>query len=407
MFARAGHAAKTALESLEADLAETDEARRWKLIRDSVTLDPGLVHLNTGSLGAMPRQVQEGLTGFVRELERHPVSKTWGEMGKLAELVRTQAAGFIGAERDEVAITGNTTEGMNMVASGLKLKPGDEVLTTNHEHAGGLSCWEYLAQHNGVRIVQIKMPVPLRDKAQFLELVERHITDRTRVCSLCHVDTLTGMRLPLREISEILRPRDILLICDGAQGPGMLNVNVKALGVDTYASSSHKWMLAPKGSGLLYIRKEVQNRVQPIGLHAGFGVYSASSGTRNIPHILAHGLAMDFHNAIGRDKVERRCRELSGHLRGRLQRLKWLELITPPEDALASGMVTFRLKKGNSAKLVHKLEAERRIVLKAVPQTRVVDARLQSEDYNSIRFSTHIYNAEMELERLVEALKSA
>ena len=398
-------AARRAFDALENELGAADDTERWKIIRETLTLEPGLIHLNTGSLGAMPRLVQEGLAGFIRELEEHPISKTWGKLGQLAETVRADAAAFIGAEKDELAITANTTEGMNMVASGLKLKSGDEVLTTNHEHAGGLSCWEYLAKRDGVRIVQIKMPVPARDKAQFLELVEKHITGRTRVCSFCHVDTLTGMPLPLREISQITRPRNILFVCDGAQAPGMLNVDVKNLGVDTYASSSHKWMLAPKGSGLLYIRKEVQDRVRPVALHAGFGVYSASSGTRNIPQILAHGLAMDFHNAIGRERVESRCRELCTDLRGRLEKLPGWEAITPQKE-LSSGMVTFRLKKGSSSELVHKLEAEHKIVVKAVPATRIVDSNLQSENYNAIRFSTHIYNVEKELELMVEALKA-
>ena len=404
VLTRSGHAAREAFDAYERELSKATNGKRWKLIRDSLTLEPGLVHLNTGSLGAMPRPVQEGLVRFIRELEQHPPSQTWGKMGQMAEVVREHAANFIGAEKDELAITGNTTEGMNMVASGLRLKPGDEVLTTNHEHAGGLSCWEYLAKQNGVRIVQIEMPVPVRDRAQFMELVEQHITKRTRVCSFSHVDTLTGMQLPLHEISQILRPRGILLVCDGAQAPGMLNINVKDLGVDTYASSSHKWMLAPKGSGLLYIRREVQDRVQPIGLHAGFGVYSASSGTRNIPQVLAHGLAMDFHNAIGRDQVERRCRELCSDLRGRLQKLKWLDAMTPAEEALSSGMVTFHLKKGNSAEVVRKIEAENKIVLKAVPATRIADSNLQSKDYNAIRFSTHVYNSEADIKRVVKAL---
>ena len=162
------------------------------------------------------------------------------------------------------------------------------------------------------------MPAPVKDKGQILELVAKHITPRTRVCSFSHVETITGLRMPLAEIAALTRPREIFLVCDGAQAPGMLQVDVKALGVDAYASSSHKWMLAPKGSGLLYIRKEVQDRIQPLVLSTGYQAYTSASGTRNVCQILGHGLAMDFHNAIGRDRVEARCRALSDHLRRRL-----------------------------------------------------------------------------------------
>ena len=209
---------------------------------------------------------------------------------------------------------------MNAVAQGLSksLRPGDEILTTSHEHPGGSVCWEYLAKTQGVKIIQIPMPAPVSDRAQILRLVSDHITPRTRVCSFSHVETITGLQMPLAEIAAITRPREILLVCDGAQAPGMLRIDVKALGVDTYASSSHKWMLAPKGSGLLYIRKEAQERIQPLVLSTGYNAYTAASGTRNVAQILGHGLTMDFHNAIGRDRVEARCRALSNHLRRRL-----------------------------------------------------------------------------------------
>ena len=287
---------------------------------------------------------------------------------------------------------------MNAVAQGLSalLKPGDEVLTTNHEHPGGSVCWDYLAKHHGVRIVTIAMPAPVKDKGQVLELVAKHITPRTRVCSFSHVETITGLRMPLAEIAALTRPREIFLVCDGAQAPGMLQVDVKALGVDTYASSSHKWMLAPKGSGLLYIRKEVQDRIQPLVLSTGYQAYTSASGTRNVCQILGHGLAMDFHNAIGRDRVEARCRALSDHLRRRLLENPALKLLTPTHDELSSGMVTFSLLRGKNDQVYERLHADHDILVKVVPKA----------EYNALRFSTHVFNLEDELDRTAEVLKS-
>ena len=289
-----------ALEELEKDLAAAGEgASRWSRLRQEFQLKPGFAHFNTGSCGAAPKAVTEAVSGYDRELERDPVKNTFGGLGSGMEDVRRLAAEFLGAEVTETALTRNTTEGMNGVATGIDWEPGDEVLTTNHEHGGGMVCWQHVRKHRGVVVKYLKMPTPLRDKDEFLDLLERHLTPRTRVCSLMDVDTITGLRYPLADVARITRPRGVLLVCDGAQSPGMLDVDVKALGVDTFASSSHKWMLAPKGSGLLYIRREVQDRVQPVFLYSGYGGYSASSGTRDVAGILGHGVAMEFHNLLG------------------------------------------------------------------------------------------------------------
>lgn len=373
-----------------------DEAALWSRVRQEFLLNPGLVHLNAGTLGATPRRVLEAMSGWMYELEGDPASNVFGPLGHRMEDVRARAAEFLGAQLEEVALTENTTSGMNAVAEGISetLKPGDEILTTTHEHPGGAVCWEYLAKHRGVKIVQIPMPAPVKDKAQILQLVSDHITPRTRVCSFSHVETITGLCMPLAEISALTRPREILLVCDGAQAPGMLQIDVKALGVDTYASSSHKWMLAPKGSGLLYIRKEVQPRVQPMTLSTGYHSYTAASGTRNVCQILGHGLAMDFHNALGRERVEARCKALSNHLRRRLREISALTLLTPNQDELSSGIVSFGMRSGKNHEVYERLHAEHNIAIKVVPKP----------EYNALRFSTHVYNREEDLDRTADLI---
>lgn len=395
------------LGALNRDLAAARSASaRWQRVRREFRLHPGLVHLNCGSIGATPRVVTDALISYLAELEGNPLVNTWGGLGNEMEKVRAKGAEFIGAELDEVALTRNTTEGMNHVASGLDLRPGDEVLTTNHEHGGGMVCWQHLARTRGVVVRYIKMPNPVRDAAQILQRVEDHLTPRTRVCSFSHIDTITGLQMPLAAIAALTRPRDILLVCDGAQAPGMIAVDVKVLGVDTYASSSHKWMLAPKGTGLLYIRKEVQDRVRPAFTYSGYGVYSASSGTRNVPQIVAHGVAMEFHNAIGRPHVEARCRQLCGYARQRLAEIPQLALITPSQRELSSGIVSFSLASGRHSTIVAALQ-KRNIFLKPAQGTYayVEDADVPKESYNALRISTHIFNDETDIDRAVEALQ--
>ncbi|MBT4496866.1 MAG: aminotransferase class V-fold PLP-dependent enzyme [Gemmatimonadetes bacterium] len=402
-----GRELATQLKGLRADVAAaaTPDAM-WSRVRKEFMLEPGFIHLNCGSLGATPRLILDAVYEYMKELELNPVANEWGPLGSRMEGVRSLAAEFLGAETDEMVLTRNTTEGINTIASGLQLESGDEILTTDHEHAGGMIGWQYLARRYDARIVQIEMPAPVKSADQILELIEDNITPRTRVCSFSHVETITGLQMPLAAISRITRPKDILLVCDGAQAPGMLDVDVKALGVDAYASSSHKWMLAPKGSGLLYIRREVQSRIDSAFLFSGYRGYSASSGTRNVPHLIGHGLAMDFHNALGRDRVEARCRQLCVYLRQRLSAFPTLRLLTPTQPELSSGIVTFGLEAGSNGSIFSLLKGNG-IRVKVVPGTYVVSGLipwLKSRNHNALRFSTHVFNSEADIDRMVEVL---
>ncbi len=402
-------AASERIDRLRADLGglQPGGASFWKRVQGEFQLSAGITHMNNGSIGPSPRVVTEGIIDALGQLEADPYHNTWGGLAAGMEDVRSHAADFIGAERDEVALTRNTTEGMNLIATGLDLQPGDEVLTTNHEHGGGMICWQYLRKRRGVKLNYLELPTPVRDTAQLLELVEQNLTPRTRACSFMHADTITGMQMPLAEISELTRPRDILLVSDGAQTPGMLAIDVKKLGVDAFASSSHKWLLAPKGTGLLYIRKEVQDRIQPISLYSGYSAYSASGGTRDVAGILGHGAAIDFHNAIGREQIEARCRQLSTRVREHLEQIPKLKLLTPVQPELTSGMVTFAVEGMKNGDVHKRLWEDHRIAAKVAQGTYAfteVPGELH-KNYNALRFSTHIYNDESQVDRLAEALE--
>ena len=176
------------------------------------------------------------------------------------------------------------------------------------------------------------------------------------------------------------------------------------------ASVTHEdrqWMLAPKGTGLLYVRKEVQDRVRPVFMYSGYGSYSASSGTRNVPQILGHGVAMDFHNTIGRDRIEERCRQLSNHVRKRAEEISSLKLLTPADRELSSGIASYSVDGPRNGEIVGQLSKERNIALKPAQGTyadgpNAADMRM---NHNAIRISTHIFNDESDVDRAMDALK--
>jgi len=395
-------------DKLRNDLqAASYDSAYWSRIQEEFILDPELMHFNTGSLGATPKSIIDAINGFEYELEKDPVGNMWGgDLGKKLEMVREKAAEFIGADTDEMMLVRNTTEAMNLVASSLDLKPGDEVLTSNHEHGGGMVCWQYLARHKGIKVKFVELPPRVESKEQLLQMISDQITEKTKVCSFMHIDTITGMILPFKEIAEITRPKNILLISDGAQAPGMLNVNVHELGIDAYASSSHKWMLAPKGCGLLYIRKEAMEKIRPIFAYSGYQVYSASSGTRDLPLILGHGMSMDFHNTIGKDKVEARCRQLNNILSQELDKIPSLKLLTPKDEYMRCGIVSYSIEGMKSIDVFNTLLSQK-IRVKHAQGTYafVEDKNVKPVDYNALRFSTHIINNEDQIGKLVYSMK--
>jgi len=367
-----------------------------KVIRKQFLLEQDLVYMNNGSLGPSPRSVLDQAMEAWREVETDPVTKGFGPFIQKMEQVREKAAKFLGCSADELAITRNTTEGMNMVAQGMDLEPGDTVLTTDHEHPGGFVGWEYYVKHRKVKLERVELPVPPRDADDVVRRFENKLTPETKVVSVSHVTFTTGLQLPIKRLAALAKRNGSLLAVDGAQAPGVLEVNVEDLDCDTYATSAHKWMLAPKGTGLLYIRKEAQKTVQPMQLQHGMRAYTASAGTRNIPTIVGLGAAIDFLNTVRLPRIQQHALAIRGRICDELAKLPSLRLVSPRAGELASALVTFRLPEGTSAsKLVRTLRERHDVVVKPVPGHHV----------NGIRISSHIYNSEQDVLRLHAALQ--
>lgn len=387
-----------------------DTEAYWARVGQEFLLPDWRMHFNCGSIGLTPGAIVEAYKAYIDRLELDPLAHTWSGFDDApSEAVLGKAGEFVGARSSrEMLLTRNTSEAMNLVATGIRWEPGDEVLTTDHEHPGGIICWLHMQRMAGIRVRQIHLPTPVRDKADILQRIEDGITSRTRVVSVSHVVTTTGLRMPLADIAAMTRPRGILLVVDGAHVPGMLDVNVREMGVDAYASSSHKWMLAPKGTGLLYIRAESSEQILPISASTGDGirhaVYMAGGGTRNTPLMLAHGDAMDFHNVIGKARVEARVLQLNRYLREGLRSVPALTPTTPEDPALASAIVSCTLQ-GTPMELVMRRLREWGISIKQTKYNAVYgDNDLPRENEPIIRLSTHIFNTEEQVDRLVQAL---
>jgi len=245
-------------------LYDSNEDAYWREMRKQFLIPADEVYLNNGTVGSSPapvlRAIFEGYEATEKmndaDPEDYPIwgYASWNEF-------RDPLANFVGCDRNEIALLRNATEANSYIANGLDLKPGDEVLMTDQEHPGGEHPWDLRAKRYGIVVKKVALPKPVENAAQVLNLFNDALTPRTRVFFFSHITTVTGVVLPAKELCALARSKGILSAVDGAHVPGMMRLSLHDLGCDTYSSSPHKWLQAPKGSGFLFVRDEVIDRV--------------------------------------------------------------------------------------------------------------------------------------------------
>lgn len=370
-----------------------DDEAAWERLSREFVID-GL-HLNTGTYGACPLPVLEATIQHLRAFER-----IIGQEGVNTPALHAELEEFLGAWPGSVAVVRNTTEAMNAAANGIDLEPGDEVLSTTHEHIGGRCCWELLARRRGVVYRTFAPPLDPASPEELVRAWQAQVGPRTRVLSISHVLFSTGMIQPVAELARWARERGLITVVDGAHPPGMMAMDLRALDADFYATSPHKWMLAPKGTGLLIIRPDRIPTTWPL---IGSGEWDAPAMTR-FEHVgtsnesLLAGLraAVRFENGIGLEAIEARTRGLATTLYDALATLPRVRLVSPRSAVSRSAMVSFTMD-GTSAEALQGYLGRHRIRVRRVAEF----------GYEYIRLSTHLYVLPRDLERVVELLRAA
>lgn len=371
----------------------------WRLVQRGFRLEPGLVYLNNASLGPSPELVADATEAFRRRLDAFPSRYMWGGWSEEFEAVRSKCASLIGADGEEIALIHNTTEGMNLVASSLALESGDEVILADHEHTSGTVPWRYWQEPKGVRLVRPTLPILPTDPEEIVEVYRRAMTPRTRVISMCHIVNTNGMILPVRQVSEMARQHGILVAVDGAQAPGMIDVDLHDLGCDFYAASAHKWLLSPKGVGIFFARSEAQPLLKPLVVCRGWDDPSIrrleNYNTRNLPEVLGLGVAVDFQNLLGPDRRQARIFQLKRYFRQALAGDPAFRIKTPAADNLSCGITTVEI-----------VGREIRAVAQWLYDTHRIDCRpMTSHELNGLRISLSVFNTEDQVDLLVAALR--
>ena len=376
----------------------------WEQIRNLFPIPKDQAYFNTGTLGVSPYPVLEAITHNIRN--NAALAATTDYKGAGPQLlsgyepfieVRSKIGALINANYQQISLTQNATFGMNFLAHGLALKKNDEIIQTDQEHGGGSSAWQMLAERNQWRYKQVKMPVPANDPQEIVDLIFASVTKNTKVIAVPAIISVYGVVMPVKTICTKAREMGIITVLDGAQCVGQIPVDVKDIGCDAYFSSLHKWLLAPGGSGILYVHEDLQPKLWTTMASYnwknqedhGFRLQQYGTG---LPGIVA-GLeaALDFHQSIGPHKWTDRVKELGDYLRSGLKSIPRLEIHSSTHPEMSAGLTTYHLPGISGPKV------QKEMWSKAKLQPRSVGQEL-------VRHSTHIYNSKHQIDQALEIL---
>jgi len=372
-----------------------DEAFWWK-VRSQFNILDGMTFMNNGTEGPVPRCVTEANERVFREIAENPSNNYRREE---VDVVRGLVAKFVNADPGEIALTRSTTEGMNIFTHGLDWKAGDEVLYCDHEHGGGIGPYTTLAKRVGIKPVIISIPSPPSSVDQIVGLYEKAITPRTKVIMVSHMTYVTGLVTPVKELADLAERRGLLISVDGAHPLGMMDLDVKAMNIHHYAAAGQKWMMCGTGTGVCYVRRDVQDRIWPLMGPPGDPKVGAKKyeafGQRDVPSVLGMTAAVEMQNAIGKKNIEDRVRFLSARLRAGLKQIPGVKMWTSEDPTFAAGLTLFSVRDIPMANVQQAILNRDRIYIRT----------MGTGNLNAVRAATHIYNMPQEVDHLIASVK--
>ena len=381
-----------------------DSPDYWKKIRGQFMLDKGTVFFNPGTVGAMPAVVYERMTAHLKHMATSVAEWAYKDDNKEQYIsgyntlipIRAKVAGLLNAETGEISMTDNVTNGMSYLASGLDLKEGDEVISTNQEHSGGRSSWMMRAKRHGINYREVDLPKPIRDEQQVYDLLTGAFTPKTRVLVISHMITGSGAILPVKELCAEARKRGIITILDGAQTIGQIKLDVKDIGCDVYLGCFHKWIGSPAGSGFMYIQKDLAPKVWTTiasgywDNHSDEGYRFTQRGTGSFSILMGLDAALDFHFQIGPQRIYDRIKILGNRLRDGLRSNPKVKIFSPEAESMCAGISVYTVNGWKGSQLQD-----------AFWEREKMRPRSQGDKFG-LRHCTHIFNSEQEIDRAIE-----
>ena len=363
-------------------------------------------HLNHGSFGACPKEIFEDYQRWQLELERNPVNFFVHEGNVRLQESKEALGNFIGADADDFVMTMNPSYAMNIIIKSLKLEAGDEILSTNHEYGAMDRTWKYYCRQAGAKYVQQQIPIPLSSKEEFLEAFWKGYSSKTKAIFISHITSMSATIFPVEEVCARAKELGLLTIVDGAHVPGHIPLNLRTLKADIYTGACHKWLLTPKGSSFLFVRKEFQNDFDPLLISWGYEAeipgkskfldYHQLQGTRDYSAFLTMPAAIAFREKHDWDKVSAACKQTIREQYQRFCDIFGTQPVCPVSEEFLGQMCSIPVPFEDPLRLKNYLYQDHRIEIPVF--------KLHEQVY--VRFSAQAYVHLEDIEALYLALRS-
>src|SRR5712671_3258933 len=391
-------AATRSIAHLTPEQAAMDEDY-WSTIQNAFTVTRGIINLNNGGVCPSPRIVTEALVRYIWQQEDATAYTMWQILEPQSETIRTGLAELFGCDREEIAITRNASESLETLLLGMDLKSGDEILTTTQDYGRMLTTIRQREQREGIKLNLIKIPIPPKDIQEITGAFERAITPRTRLIQIAHQINITGQITPVKAVCEMARARGVETIVDGAHSFAQFYFKQQDLNCDYFGTSLHKWLYAPKGTGLLFIKRDKIAKIWPLmaaeSKQANDIRKFEEIGTHSAAPKLAIGEALLFHNGIGGKRKEARLRYLSRYWMNRLKDVPKIRFNTSFDANQSCAIANVHIEGTNPEAVTKYLFDKHRIF--TVP--------IMHEEFQGIRITPNVYTTLGELDRFSEQME--
>jgi isopenicillin-N epimerase len=392
-------AATRSIAHLTPEQAAMDEDY-WSVIQNSFSVTRGIINLNNGGVSPSPRIVTEALVRYIWQQEDATAYTMWQILEPQSETIRTGLAEMFGCDREEVAITRNASESLEVLLMGMDFKSGDEILTTTQDYPRMLTTLRQREKREGLMLKLIKIPIPPKNLDEIVTAFEKGITNRTRLILMAHQVNITGQITPVKAVCEMARAKGIETIVDGAHSFAQFDFKQKDLGCDYFGTSLHKWLYAPKGTGLLFIKRDKIARIWPLmaaeSKQANDIRKFEEIGTHSAAPKLAIGEALLFHNGIGGKRKEARLRYLSRYWMNRLKDVPKVRFNTSFDPQQSCAIANVDIAGVNPSAIGNYL----------FDKHRIFTTPIIHEEFQGLRITPNVYTTLGELDRFCAVMET-
>jgi len=370
----------------------------WAWVQQSYTSNPNIINLNNGGVSPQPKIVQDAMFKYTRLCNQGPAYYMWRILDMGREPLRAKLANLAGCSPEEIAINRNTTESLDTVIFGLKLNKDDEVVLSKYDYPHVIDAWKMRALRNGIKIKWVDLPLAADNDDVVVRAYESQFTNRTRIVNITHMINWNGQILPAQKIADAAHKQNIEVMVDGAHTFAHIDFNIPDLHCDYFGTSLHKWLSAPFGTGMLYVKKDKIKNLYPLYPNANPDSEDIRKfehlGTRSIPAEQAIGEAINFHNSIGSQRKEKRLRYLKNYWVDAVKDIPRIKFFTNDKPEYSCGLFNFALDGMEAKDISEKLFSKYKLYTIAVKWEKI----------NGVRVTPHVYTTLNDLDRLIDAI---